>query len=124
MSAGAFLVTKYQATYAAANIHPIKVQPETVAATIGGTPNAAPTGAVTNPISARVSGGKRTRGLVPRVVVLRAPAANPPAGYLANGITRIPALTPAFSAVAIAGAACTYLGVAFTVISSLPEVAR
>lgn len=124
MSSGAFQATKYQATYSNSAIHPIKVQPETIAASIGGTTNAPPTGAVTNPISARVSGGKRTRGLVPRTVTLRAPATGAPTGYLPNGITRIPALTPAFSAVAIYGASCTYLGATFVVVSALPEVAR
>lgn len=124
MSAGAFTISRYQATYDAAAIHPIRCQPESIAAAIGTTTNAAPTGAVTNPIQARVSGGRRSIGLVARTVTLRAAAvaADVPDGYLPNGITRIPALTPTFYAAAVKGAVVTYLGKNFTVISRSSEL--
>ena len=117
MSAGRFEISKYQATYSAAAVHPIRLQPETLAASIGGTVNNPPAGAVTNPIQARSTGGRRSLGLLARYVVLRAPSDAPPAGYLPGGTTRIPALTPAFYALAIKGADCSYLGSTFTVVS-------
>lgn len=120
MSAGAFVRARYGASYAL-EVHPIRVQPETLAATIGGTVNAAPAGAITNPISARASGSKRSLGLNARKVQLAAPATNPPAGYQAGGVTSIPALGEAFYNLAIKGTTCTYLGAAFTVVSRTTE---
>lgn len=123
MSAGAFIISTYQATYLATAIHPIRIQPETLAAQIGATANAAPTGAQTNPISAKVSLGNTELGLKPRTVVLRASnvAAEVPDGYQPGGITRVPALTPAFHALAVKGAVCSYLGQDWTVVSNPPE---
>lgn len=94
MSEGAFTNTKYQASYAAI-IHPIRVQEETLAATLDGVANAAPAGAINNPVSARVGKSRRTLGLGARMVTLEFTAA-PPAGYTGDPV-RIPALTPAFS---------------------------
>jgi hypothetical protein len=121
MSAGAYTLSRYIATYDIANIHPIRVQPETIAASIGGTSNAPPAGAANTPISARVSGSKRTLGLVARRVRLRAPLASPPAGYLAGGTTTIPALNETFYAAAVKGASVSYLGSTFTVVGRSPE---
>lgn len=123
MSAGAFVISRYEASYAA-NIHPIRVQPETTAASIGGTDNDPPAGVVNNPISVVVSRGRRSRGLIPRTVTLRAPATGQPAGYLALGLTTIPALTEAFFTAATAGAEVTYLGATFTVVGRSPEIVR
>lgn len=121
MSAGAFTRSRYACTDTGL-IHPIRVQPETVAASIGGTANAAPTGAITNNISARVSGGKRTLGLIARRVTLEAPATSQPDGYKPSGITTIPALQEAFYNAAVKGASCTYLGATFTVVSRTQEI--
>ena len=121
MSAGAFIRSRYASTDTGL-IHPIRVQPETIAASIGSTTNAAPTGAVSNNISARVSGGKRTLGLIARRVVLQAPASGQPTDYKPSGITTIPALQEAFFNAAVKGASCTYLGVTFTVVSRTQEV--
>lgn len=123
MSAGAFTISRYAASYDT-EIHPIRVQPETLAAAIGATTNAAPTGSVTNPISAVVSRGRRARGLIPRTVALRAPATGQPDGYLPNGITVIPALQESFFNAAIAGVNVTYLGSTFTVAFRSPELAK
>jgi len=118
MSAGVFTNTLYRASYGDGTaVHPIRVQPETIAAAIGATTNAAPTTAQTNPIQARVSGSKRSIGLIARSVTLQAPATGQPTGYKALGVTRIPALTQAFYDAATKGVTCTYLGVAFTVVS-------
>jgi len=118
MSAGAFVNTLYRASYGdGTQVHPIRVQPETLLATIGGVANSAPTTAQTNPIQARVSGSRRSIGLIARAVSLQAPATGQPAGYKPLGITRIPALTQAFYDAAVKGAVCTYLNSSFTVVS-------
>lgn len=125
MSAGEFSLSKYAASYDAAAIHPIRVQPETIAASIGGTTNSAPTGALNNPISASVSLSNREIGLRPRFVTLQAPATGQPAGYKAGGVTRIPALQEAFWNAAVKGASVTYLGIStWTVISREAEQAK
>lgn len=126
MSAGVFTRSKYEATYGTPpnQIHPIRVQPETIAAEIDSTPNDPPTGDITVPISAIISRGKRAKGLIPRIVTLQLPATGQPTGYKAGSIVRIPALTPAFYAAATPGAECTYLGVTCTVVSASNEIVR
>jgi hypothetical protein len=123
MSAGAYTLSKYDATYAT-EIHPIRVQPETIAASIGTVTNAPPAGALTSPISCSVSRGNRQIGLRARLVRLTYSAANAPAGYDTRGGTiTIPALTEAFYNVAIRGASATYLGETMTVQGRSAEVA-
>lgn len=124
MSAGVFVRSSYNATYIPTAIHPIRVQPETITATIGTVANDAPTGAITNPITATVSRNKRQKGLLPRTVTLESPPGDPPAGYKDGGITVIPALQEAFWNAAVPGATCTYLTKAFTVVSRSPEIAQ
>jgi len=116
MSAGTFSNAKYQASYGdGLAIHPIRVQPETIAASAGGVTNAEPAGAINNPIQARSTGGRRSFGLVARFVTLRAPATDQPATYQPLGFTRIPALTEAFYDACVKGETVTYLGAAYTV---------
>jgi hypothetical protein len=129
MSAGRFTGSRYQASYGAGTaVHPIRVQPETIALTIDSVANDPPSGAISNPISAVVSRGRNTRGLRPRLVTLRAPDTNPPATYLAGGITTVPLLTPAI-ATAAANAddetTVSYLGLStWTVVGVSAEVAQ
>lgn len=118
MSAGAFEITRYETD--PGTIHPIRVQPETLAATLGGTANAAPTGAATGLGSASVSRGRRANGINARLVRLRF-TATPPTGYLANSTIAIPALTPEFFDAATRGATGTYLGVAVVAAGRSPE---
>jgi hypothetical protein len=113
MSAGAFVITKYQASYAT-QIHPIKVQPETLAMTIGTVTNDPPTGNVSSPISAQVSGSRKKLGLHARTIAVRF-TGTPPTGYSNRGTIRVPLLTQAIAAVAVKGAAGLYLGVAIVV---------
>jgi len=68
MSAGAFTRTRYRAD--SGDTHPIRVQPETLTAAFGATANSAPTDAIDNPISAKVSNGNRAFGLKPRSVTI------------------------------------------------------
>lgn len=123
MSAGTFVRSRYQATYDTNAIHPIRVQPETIAASIGGTANDPPAGAANSPISALSSIGSRARGLKPRMINIQFPATGQPTGYKALGVTSIVALTAEFWALAVNGAAITYLGVTCTVIGRTSESA-
>lgn len=120
MSAGNFVRSFYEADNG--EIHPIRVQPETVAANVGAA-NTAPAGPATVGISARVSGGARQLGLTARKVRL-AFTATVPAGYAEDSIITIPVLTPAAFAAASVGATGTYLGSAVQVIGRTPESVR
>lgn len=121
MSAGAFDRSVYAATYNPLAVHPIRVQPETAAAS-NGTENNAPTeSAITNPISAVVSKGRRARGLRPRTLTLQFPLTGQPTGYKAGGYTTIPALTADFYNAVNVGDTITYLGVTCVLVSKSPE---
>lgn len=117
MSAGAFTNTKYEASYAGETIHPIRVQPETLALVINSVTNTAPTGAITNPISAMVGSNKRKLGLHAAMVSIKF-TGTPPTGYQAGGILRLPLLRNAIKSEAIKGATGTYLSVAIEVVST------
>lgn len=118
MSAGEFTNTGYQATYAAV-IHPIRVQEETLEAVLDGVANAAPAGAINNPISARVGKSRRAFGLGARMVTLEF-TGEPPEGYTGDPV-RIPALSPAFFTKCVKGVTGTYLGANVKVVSNTPE---
>jgi len=128
MSQGQFVRSLYVATYDPAQVHPIKVQPETLALSLalgsGAATNAPPSTATasTNPISANVSNGKRSLGLTPRKISFRF-TGTPPTGYTANQILTVPMINPALSA-ASAGTTGTYLGVAVVVVGISPEVVK
>jgi len=93
MSNGQFTRTRYAASYGSGdNIHPIRVQPETIDLVVATNSNDPPTGNITSPISAVVSRGKRARGLRPRMIALKTPATSPPTGMLPGGIVLVPAL--------------------------------
>jgi len=125
MSAGAYTRTKYAASYGSStNVHPIRVQPETLAATIDGTANDPPSADISNPISASISRNRNSLGLRARIVILEAPATGQPTGYKPGGLTKIPALTQAFFNAAVKGATCTYLGASFEVVSKSDEIVR
>lgn len=84
-----------------------RVQPETLAATIGGVANIAAGGPATIPGSAVISRGRRSNGINMRYVTL-AWVGEPPVGY--EGLTvKIPVLTPATFTAWIKGGTGTYL---------------
>lgn len=121
MSAGKFARLKYEASYDSTQIHPIRVQPETRDAVIGGTQNFPPSGAATNPISAVVSGSKRTKGLTPRKVTLEF-SGEVPTGYAEGAQVTIPCLSVAFYVKClVTGATGTYLGKPVSVVSTSAE---
>lgn len=115
MSSGLFQITAYNASYDAAQVHKIKVQPETLALSVGSVVNSAPTVLPTSPISAMVSKSKRSLGLHAATVTLKSTATTAsPAGYAVGSITTIPLLNESIrSAVASAtsATAVSYLGV-------------
>lgn len=107
MSSGTFTDSKYES--AAGDIYNCRVQPETLAATLGGTANAAPAGAATQKVSARSSGSKRAYGMTMRSVVLRFTGAAPD-GYSGDDIS-IPILTPdLYNSLTAKTTTGTYLG--------------
>jgi len=118
MSSGAFSLTRYETDQN--NIVNIKVQPETLAATIASVANDAPTGALTSGFpSAKVSGTNRTIGINARTVSLKLTASL--TGYKDDSTLKIPALTPAFFAACQVGATGTYLGTACRVVGRRGE---
>lgn len=124
MSAGAFTISRYEADYGdGTNIHPIKVQPETIdLATNGGTAetNAPPVAGITNPISAECASGYRCLGLHPRKVRMRLTGVAP-AGYAPNSLVVLPLLNKAIAANLTPGTEMTYLGVTWVVVGTHPE---
>lgn len=122
MSSGRFTRTVYESD--TNEIHPIRLQPETVAATIGGAANAAPTGAATSDISADVSRGARELGLRPRFISGTWEEGGAPAGYDERTPVRIPILTQSLFDAASVNGTGTYLGSTFTIVSKTPESRR
>lgn len=122
MSAGAYVRSRYEAD--AGTIHPIRVQPETLAMTLGGSTNAAPAGTVTSPISARVSGGRRQIGLTARKVTIAFVPGDVPAGYLEGSSYQLPWLDPTTFDALAAGATGIYLGAAIELVGKSAESVR
>lgn len=123
MSAGAFTRSRYQASYDDTQIHPIRVQPETIAMADAGTPtttNAAPTGSISNPISAKVSGGRRELGLKPRKFVIEL-TGTPPTNYSTGAQVALPILTESFYNALAINDTVSYLGTTWEIISKIPE---
>lgn len=122
MSAGAFTNSKYSASYGdGSNIHPIRVQPETIEATGNAEDNDPPAGDISNPISVLSSKSRRSPGIHPRYVRIRLTGAAP-TGYSENSVLRLVCLNQAFyEAIAAKGTAVTYLGTTWEVIGFSPE---
>lgn len=117
MSAGAFTNTKYEASYAGETVHPIRVQPETLALSINSVLNDPVTTNITNPISAMVGSNRRKLGLHAAMVSIKF-TGTPPTGYQAGGILRLPLINNAIKSEAVKGATGTYLSVAIEVVSN------
>lgn len=103
-------------------VYRIRVQPETLAASIGGV-NASAAGAVDGQGTVRVGGGNRKFGIKARAVSIRF-TGTPPTGYDEGEILRVPIMTPTrYSSIAL-GTTGTYLGVACEVVGKSPERVR
>jgi hypothetical protein len=123
MSAGSFVISKYQSTELPGEIFPIRVQPETLALNIGGA-NAAPEGGVTVDLFANVSGGKRAYGVKPRKVSLRWEDGDTPDGYAPNSSFTLPILSATTYAAISVGDRGDYLGSEVVVVGKLAETKR
>ena len=122
MSAGAFQDSFYESNELG-SVHPIRVQPETIALTLGGQANVAPSGTGAIGPSAQVSRGKRSIGINARTVTIQFTATK--TGYLAGSKITLPWLDPAtFSDVTPKVTTGTYLEVACKVVGKSPETVR
>lgn len=107
MSAGNFILSKYESD--TGDVHQIKIQPETSAASLGGTANQAPSGAVDSVFAAEVNRGARAYGLRPRKVTIGF-TDDAPDGYRPYTSISIPVLQESvFNGLAI-GDSVTYNG--------------
>lgn len=121
MSAGAFQIAKYVAndgkTFA------IRIQPETLALSLGGTANADGVGSVDDGLpSATVSGSKRAIGVHARRVSFKFTAAPASGGYLVGQRLTLPVLTQTAYDAYVKGAVGTYLGAAIVRTGKSDEV--
>lgn len=123
MSAGRFTKSFYSSNKTGL-IHPIRVQEETLALSVGGVANAAPAGPATSPISAQVSQSKRSLGLNARTVTIKFPTAAP-TGYKVDSPITLPWLggTGDFDGFA-SGDSVSYLGATGEVVGTTAETAK
>jgi hypothetical protein len=122
MYAGAFLLSRYASDNG--QTKPIRVQPETLSLTIGGTPNAAPAPPITPGATfTRVSGGNRRYGTKARSITCRFTGAVPD-GYLASAIIRLPILQRTLWSAVSVGDTGTYLGSSIVVVGKSAERVR
>ena len=119
MSSGAFTLAQYSTD--ADNIVPLRVQPETLAATLGSV-NASASGSLSAGFpSAQVSKSKRGLGIHARTVSIRFDEGQTPEGYAVGAVLRIPVTTKArFDALSKASAV-TYLTKTGKVVGKSPE---
>jgi hypothetical protein len=122
MSAGQFSTGNFYQSDAG-DIYTVRVQPETLALTIGASSNNSATGPATVEGSARVQMGNREFGVKCRRVTLRWTGAVP-TGYYENQILSVPCLTSAFYNAVTKGATGTYLGQPVEVVSKIAQVAN
>lgn len=123
MSAGAFLNSFYSSNKTGLT-HPIRVQAETLALSVGGVANAAAAGPAGSPISAQVSQGKRSLGLNARTVTIKFPTAAP-AGYKVDSPITLPWLGGATDFDTFArGDEASYLGASGEVVGTSAETAK
>jgi hypothetical protein len=94
MSTGSFVDSIYQSNKPADNLHPIRVQPETLTLTLGGQANTAPAGPATSELRAFSSTRKRRGAVNARKVGLEITAAGPN-DYLVGSTLYVPWLDPA-----------------------------
>ena len=122
MSAGPFSNSFYLSSELG-TVHPIRVQPETIALTLGGQANTAPSGTGAIGPSAQVGGGKRSIGINARTVSIRLTADKD--GYKAGSVIRLPWLANStFAALTPKVTTGTYLSTACILVGKSPETVR
>lgn len=117
MSAGSFQYSKYELN--SGDICRIRVQPETLAANVGGV-NAAPAGARTLDVTAKTSNGNRSFGIKPRTITVKW-TADPPEGYKEGSVVTFPILQEAIWDGIAYGDTGTYQGIAVEVVGKSAE---
>lgn len=123
MSAGEFTRTFYELdTGNGGGIARVRVQPETISATINGVANDAPAGPATLPVTAQVSKGNREIGIGCRTVTLEF-TGSLPTDYSGDNVT-IPVLQESTYASWTVGQTGTYLSVPVEVVGRSPESVR
>jgi len=122
MSAGNFTFSKYESN--SGSIYKIRVQPETLTATIDAVANDAPAGDVDQEVSAKASGGKREIGMIARTVTLRF-TGTVPTNYSGDDVT-VPVMQSSTydSWTTPADKTGTYLGSAVKVVGQSAERKR
>ena len=126
MSAGIFEIVGYETSDPDLGgvVMPIRVQPETLGLSIGGTANAASAAAIDFPLRVQVSAGNTEYGVKPRKVTLRfTDQADLPDGYKGSDLV-VPVMTPAAFAAYTVGATGTYLSKAVQVVAKKAESYR
>lgn len=118
MSQGRFSRTRYLSNNG--TVHPIRVQPETLAATIGGEPNTPPGGAITSPIRYLVNVGSRQKTPRARGVYFEWVNSRPD-GYEGSG-GRIPIMSPTVWDDVTENTVGLYLGQPINVTGKYPEL--
>lgn len=121
MSSGIFTTTSY-ASNTLGDVHRIRLQPETLALTLGGTANAAPSGTAVLP-SAQISKSKRALGINARTVTIKFGPGDAPDGYKDDSPITLPWLqnNSAFLTSVPGITAVTYLSVAAILVGTAPE---
>lgn len=117
MSAGAFLRGRYERKNG--DIHPIRVQPETVTAW-----NPLPAGAITAGSLIRVTGSRRKYGIKARQIAFAWKSGTAPAGYDPDGTIRLPIFTEAAFDLIDLYSEQPYLGGTLIAIGAYPETGR
>lgn len=117
MSAGDFVRAIYETD--SGNFCSVRVQPETLAATIAASANGEGAGPVDQLASAIARKGRREIGVGCRQVGIDFAGA-PPTGYTSD-VIYFPVLTPAVYNAAALGTPVTYLGANGVVVARIPE---
>lgn len=121
MSSGPFQTVAYGGDDT--TVYPIKVQPETLALSIGGTANDAPAGPINGKVYARVGGSHRSYGVHARNVRVKF-TGTPPTGYKADSVIKLPWLALGTFGGLTAGQTGTYLGASIILVGKTPEYRR
>lgn len=118
MSSGPFDDSIY--TSDEGDTYPVKIQPETLGATINGVANAAAPGPADQQIYARVSGARRGYGVFTRTVRLEVTGVGT-SNLTVGSVITIPALTQTFYAACRGSRTGTYNGANVRTVGRSPE---
>lgn len=116
---GSYVRARYETD--SGQIHPCRVQPESIIATI----NPLPAGQVTNEGSVNMTPSRRRNGISARYVTLTwNEGATPPTGYKPGGFLRLSILTPTAYQSLVTGQTFQYQGSTVVVVGKNPEKIR